>query len=85
MKNKIINLKNGLIVYVADEIIYENRKYIYALQYDKLTENITGKYYILEVTIINDKLNLTNVDNKELNAYLYKLFTANQLKSLFID
>ncbi|MDD5836053.1 MAG: hypothetical protein PUD34_02430 [bacterium] len=85
MKNKIINLKNGLSVYVADEIIYENRKYIYALQYDKLTENITGKYYILEVTIINDKLNLTNVDNKELNAYLYKLFTANQLKSLFID
>lgn len=85
MKNKIINLKNGLSVYVADEMIYENRKYIYALQYDKLTENITGKYYILEVTIINDKLNLTNVDNKELNAYLYKLFTANQLKSLFID
>lgn len=85
MKNKIINLKNGLSVYVADEIIYENRKYIYALQYDKLTENITGKYYILEVTIINDKLNLTNVDNKELNAYLYKLFTANQLKSLFMD
>ena len=85
MKNKIINLKNGLSVYVADEIIYENRKYIYALQYDKLTENITGKYYILEVTFINDKLNLTNVDNKELNAYLYKLFTANQLKSLFID
>lgn len=85
MKNKIINLKNGLSVYVTDEIIYENRKYIYALQYDKLTENITGKYYILEVTIINDKLNLTNVDNKELNAYLYKLFTANQLKSLFID
>lgn len=85
MKNKIINLKNGLSVYVADEIIYENRKYIYALQYDKLTENITGKYYILEVTIINDKLNLTNVDSKELNAYLYKLFTANQLKSLFID
>lgn len=85
MKNKIINLKNGLSVYVADEIIYENRKYIYALQYDKLTENITGKYYILEVTIINDKLNLTNVDNKELNAYLYKLFIANQLKSLFID
>lgn len=85
MKNKIINLKNGLSVYVADEIIYENRKYIYALQYDKLTENITGKYYILEVTIINDKLNLTNVDNKELNAYLCKLFTANQLKSLFID
>ena len=85
MKNKIINLKNGLSVYVADEIFYENRKYIYALQYDKLTENITGKYYILEVTIINDKLNLTNVDNKELNAYLYKLFTANQLKSLFID
>lgn len=82
MIEKVVNLKDGTSIYIADTIDYEGRRYIYGLQYDKLTENITGKYYILEVKIINDKLNLANVNDKELKNKLYVLFTSKQFENI---
>ena len=82
MIEKVVNLKDGTSIYIADTIDYEGRRYIYGLQYDKLTENITGKYYILEVKIINDKLNLANVNDKELKNKLYVLFTSKQFDNI---
>ena len=82
MIEKVVNLKDGTSIYIADTIDYEGRRYIYGLQYDKLTENITGKYYILEVKIINDKLNLANVNDKELKNKLYGLFTSTQFENI---
>ncbi len=82
MIEKVVNLKDGTSIYIADTIDYEGRRYIYGLQYDKLAENITGKYYILEVKIINDKLNLANVNDKELKNKLYVLFTSKQFENI---
>ena len=82
MIEKVVNLKDGTSIYIVDTIDYEGRRYIYGLQYDKLTENITGKYYILEVKIINDELNLANVNDKELKNRLYVLFTSKQFEKI---
>lgn len=82
MIEKVVNLKDGTSIYIADVLDYEGKRYVYGLQYDKLTENITGKYYILEVKIIDNKLNLANVNDKELKNRLYVLFTSKQFENI---
>lgn len=82
MNERIINLKDGTSLYIADTLEYMGKRYIYGLQYDKLTENVTGKYYILEVVILNDKLNLKNIEDKELKDKIYVMFTSRQLENI---
>lgn len=82
MNERIINLKDGTSLYIADTLEYMGKRYVYGLQYDKLTENVTGKYYILEVVILNDKLNLKNIEDKELKNKIYIMFTSRQLENI---
>ena len=82
MNEHIINLKDGTSLYIADTLEYMGKRYVYGLQYDKLTENVTGKYYILEVVILNDKLNLKNIEDKELKDKIYVMFTRRQLENI---
>lgn len=82
MNERIINLKDGTSLYIADTLEYMGKRYVYGLQYDKLTENVTGKYYILEVVILNDKLNLKKIEDKELKDKIYVMFTSRQLENI---
>lgn len=82
MNERIINLKDGTSLYIADTLEYMGRRYVYGLQYDKLTDNVTGKYYILEVVILNDKLNLKNIEDKKLKDKIYVMFTSRQLENI---
>ncbi len=82
MNERIINLKDGTSLYIADTLEYMGKRYVYGLQYDKLTKNVTGKYYILEVVILNDKLNLKNIEDKELKDKIYVMFTSRQLENI---
>ena len=82
MNERIINLKDGTSLYIADTLEYMGKRYVYGLQYDKLTENVTGKYYILEVVILKDKLNLKNIEDKELKDKIYVMFTSRQLENI---
>ena len=82
MNEHIINLKDGTSLYIADTLEDMGKRYVYGLQYDKLTENVTGKYYILEVVILNDKLNLKNIEDKELKDKIYVMFTSRQLENI---
>ena len=82
MNERIINLKDGTSLYIADTLEYMGKRYVYGLQYDKLTENVTGKYYMLEVVILNDKLNLKNIEDKELKDKIYVMFTSRQLENI---
>lgn len=82
MNERIINLKDGTSLYIADTLEYMGKRYVYGLQYNKLTENVTGKYYILEVVILNDKLNLKNIEDKELKDKIYVMFTSRQLENI---
>lgn len=82
MNEHIINLKDGTSLYIADTLEYMGKRYVYGLQYDRLTENVTGKYYILEVVILNDKLNLKNIEDKELKDKIYVMFTSRQLENI---
>lgn len=82
MKNKIVTLESNVTIYIADEVNYQNKKYVYGLQYDKLSENITEKYYILEVVINDNKISLSNIENAELKQSLYAIFTKRQLEEV---
>ena len=82
MNERIINLKDGTSLYIADTLEYMGKRYVYGLQYDKLTENVTGKYYILEVVILNEKLNLKNIEDKKLKDKIYVMFTSRQLENI---
>ncbi len=82
MIEKVVNLKDGTSIYIADILDYDGKRYVYGLQYDKLTENITGKYYILEVKIVDNKLSLANINDKELKNRLYVLFTSKQFENI---
>ena len=82
MNERIINLKDGTSLYIADTLEYMGKRYVYGLQYNKLMENVTGKYYILEVVILNDKLNLKNIEDKELKDKIYVMFTSRQLENI---
>ena len=82
MNERIINLKDGTSLYIADALEEMWKRYVDGLQYNKLTENVTGKYYILEVVILNDKLNLKNIEDKELKDKIYVMFASRQLENI---
>jgi len=79
MKNKIVTLQDKTIIYIADEIIYHDKKYIYGLQYDKINDTLSGKYYILEIVSNNNNIFLSNIEDINLKNELYKIFTTRQL------
>lgn len=85
MKDKIINLKDGTSIYIADELDFKGHRYVYGLQYDKLSENVTAKYYILEVIVGDNKLKLKKIEDKALKDEIYTQFTSNQFAKILED
>ena len=85
MKDKIINLKDGTSIYIADEMDYQGRRYVYGLQYDKMTTNVTAKYYILEVVVSDNKLKLKKIEDKNLKDEIYTKFTSNKFAKILED
>lgn len=85
MKDKIINLKDGTSIYIADEMNYKGKRYVYGLQYDKMSENVTAKYYILEVVVVDNKLKLKKIEDKGLKDEIYIQFTSNQFAKVLDD
>lgn len=85
MKDKIINLQDGTSIYIADELDYNGRRYVYGLQYDKMTFNVTAKYYILEVIVSDNKLKLKRIEDKMLKDEIYTQFTSKQFAKILED
>ena len=64
---------------------YQGRRYVYGLQYDKMTTNVTAKYYILEVVVSDNKLKLKKIEDKNLKDEIYTKFTFNQFAKILED
>ena len=77
MKDKIVKLKNGLEYVVVDELNYEGRNYVFAVQVDEISETITKNFIFVEVsTDINNKMTLKDIEDK---------FIFEKITSLFIN
>ena len=78
MKDKVLKLKDGNIYYILDEIITENRRFIFSVLCDY--ETIKNNYYILELVMDNGKLMAKSVMDKIVLDNIKKIFLEN-LKS----
>ena len=78
MKDKVLRLKDGNIYYILDEIITENRRFIFSVLCDY--ETIKNNYYILELVMDNGKLMAKSVMDKIVLDNIKKIFLEN-LKS----
>lgn len=75
MKDQIMRLKNGLEYMIIEELRYEGKDYLMAVQVDEATETITKNYIFVEVsTDINNKKTLKDIDDNNLFEKITSLF-----------
>ncbi len=79
MKDKVLRLKDGNIYYILDEIINEDRRFIFSVLCDY--ETIKNDYYILELVMDNGKLITKSVIDEEILYNIKKIFLEKMLKS----
>ena len=74
MKDKVLRLKDGNIYYILDEVIDENRRFIFSVLCDY--ETVKNDYYILELVIDSGKLVAKSVADKKV---------LNNIKEIFLE
>lgn len=74
IKDKIIELNNGINYYVLEEISYNNKKYILAaeceLEKDELKED---NYIVAEIKVEGTDLVTTDIEDEELSQIITKM------------
>lgn len=80
MKDNIIRIEDDSIHYVADELIYKNKKYIYCFEVDSNDELIKENINIMEVTVKNDKLIIKEIEDLETVSTITNLFLARNIQ-----
>lgn len=66
MIDKVIKLGNGLEYYVLDEVKKNNKEYVFAVQVDNETEEVSENYIICEKRINLNETTLSDIaDDKE--------------------
>lgn len=74
IKDKIIELNNGINYYILDEISYNNKKYILAaeceLEKDELKED---NYIIAEIKVEGTDLVTADIEDEELSQTITKM------------
>lgn len=74
IKDKIIELNNGINYYILDEISYNNKKYILAaecdLEQDKLKEE---NYIVAEIKVEGADLVTAHIEDKEVAQTVTKM------------
>lgn len=83
IKDKIVELENGVSYYVLDEIIYNNKKYILTIECDLKKDEINeNDYFVMELKIDgNDIIFSPITDNKlamDVTELLIKKVRSNQ-------
>ena len=72
MIDKVIKLSDGTTYYILDEVIDNNRQFVFSILCDY--EKIKNKYYIFELSVIDGKLNAKTIDEKNILNNMKKLF-----------
>lgn len=81
MKDNIITLNENARCYVADEMTYKNKKYIFCVQLDENDELIEEKVHVFEVAVKDDKLITKVIEDFEISSIVNNLFIARQMEN----
>ena len=74
IKDKIIELTNGVNYYILDEISYNNRKFILAAECDLENDTVNeDKYIVMELKINKNDLYIVNIEDDDLAKIVTKL------------
>lgn len=76
MKDNVITLNGNVKCYVADELEYKNKKYIFCLQLDENDEMIENATHVFEVTVKDDKLITKAIEDFEIASVVNNMFIA---------
>ena len=74
IKDRIIELENGINYYILEDISYMQKKYVLAaecdLEHDSVKED---RYLVMEVKINNNDLYIVNIEDDETSKMVTKL------------
>lgn len=74
IKDKIIELTNGLNYYILDEISYNNRKFILAAECDLEKDELKEENYIVsEIKVEGTDLVTADIEDEELSQTITKM------------
>lgn len=76
MKNKVLTLKNDIQIYVVDEVIYKNHRYVYGLQCDNKLGEISNNHILLEAKINDGRLVVDNIDDFATASVINNIFLS---------
>lgn len=76
MKDRIIELENGTMLYVLERETYQNKNYILGLKCDLKNDTIdTDNMLVLEVYTENNEIKTKSVDSDVVNNVVVALLT----------
>lgn len=71
IKDKMIELENGTDYYILEETLYNDKKYVLAIECDVLNDEIVDEDCILlEVIVNDDKIEFKGVEDDNLSITL---------------
>ncbi len=76
MMDKVIKLKDGLEYYVIDQIIEDEKIYLFAIQVDSSSEEVTDKCIVCEVRFKNYDLVVDNISNEKEQEKINDIFIS---------
>jgi len=80
MIDKVIKLKDGLEYYVIDQIIDNGKIYLFAVQVDSASEEVTDKCIVCEVKTKNYNLVVDNISDEKEQERINDIFISRMKK-----
>lgn len=74
IKDRIIELENGINYYILEDINYNEKKYVLAAECDLENDDVKDeKYIVLEVNVNNNDLLISNIKDDDVAIIVTKL------------
>lgn len=74
LKDKIVELQNGVNYYVLEEVMYENKKYLLTVKCNLKTEEIKEEdYYVMELQLDGNEFNIKTIQDDNIAAIVTKM------------
>jgi len=80
MKDNVIILNDDVKCFVADELTYKNKKYVFCIQLDENEELIEDAVHTFEITVKDNALITKDIEDFEIASVVNNLFMARQIK-----
>lgn len=74
IKNKVIELNDGINYYVLEEVSHDNKKYILTVECDLENENLNAdEFLVMEIKISGTDLITSPIEDDELSKLITKM------------